>query len=169
MSCLYASWWAFTIDIFRSSSLEVLASLAFDDSSFLEHMCEQRDGTMPAFYQNYVAQVQRTIQNNARLEFEAIWREHELTGEPRSILSDKLSVAITTLDEELQRTELWDDMHLRRSVLSEALPNLLLEKVGLDKILQRVSGFLLRPVPFILMLTATGSGLVPPGHLWVLS
>lgn len=122
-----------------SSSLEVLASLSFDDESFLENMCVHSDGTVPAFYQDYVRQVQAKIQENARLEFEAIWREHELTGVARSILSDRLSVAITNMDEELQGTELWANTKLRQSVLSDALPKLLLEKIGLDKILERVS------------------------------
>jgi glutamate dehydrogenase len=122
-----------------SSSLEVLASLAFDDDSFIQHMCIREDGTAPEFYNNYVKQVQSIIQNNARLEFEAIWREHQATGEPRSILSDTLSIAITKLDEELQNTELWNNVEFRQSVLSEALPNLLLQQIGLEKIIERVS------------------------------
>ena len=122
-----------------SSSLEVLASLSFDDESFLEHMCVHPDGTKPAFYAQYVQQVQGIIQENARLEFEAIWREHEETGVERSILSDKLSIAITKMDEELQGTELWDNVELRKSVLSDALPNLLLKQIGMERILERVS------------------------------
>lgn len=122
-----------------SSSLEVLASLSFNDEEFTEHMCIRSDGTVPAFYKSYVAQVQETIKENARLEFEAIWREHEISGVARSLLSDKLSTAITQLDEELQGTELWDDLELRHSVLSAALPNVLLCQVGLAKILERVS------------------------------
>ncbi|KAF2640218.1 NAD-dependent glutamate dehydrogenase [Massarina eburnea CBS 473.64] len=129
-----------------SSSLEVLASLAFDDDSFIEHMCIREDGTAPDFYNNYVKQVQSTIQNNARLEFEAIWKEHQTTGELRSILSDTLSIAITKLDEELQNTELWNDVEFRKSVLSEALPTLLLEQIGFDKIMERVPDNYLRAI-----------------------
>jgi len=121
-----------------SSSLEVLASLSFDDEGFIENMCVGADGSVPAFYKEYVEEVQEIIKRNARLEFEAIWREHERTGIPNSTLSDKLSVAITKLDEELQKTKLWEDMELRRSVFRDALPKLLLEKIGLDKIMQRV-------------------------------
>jgi glutamate dehydrogenase len=122
-----------------SSSLEVLASLTFDDEGFAKHMCVGEDGTPPQFYNDYVKSVQTIIQNNARLEFEAIWREHQKTGTPRSILSDTLSIAITNLDEELQKTDLWDNIGFRKSVLSEALPKLLLEKIGLEKIMERVS------------------------------
>lgn len=122
-----------------SSSLEVLASLSFDDASFIENMCVDEKGNAPQFYNDYVKEVQATIKNNARLEFEAIWRENEETGISRSVLSDTLSVAITKLDEELQMTGLWHDEVLRRSVLEDALPNLLLNKIGLDTIIERVS------------------------------
>jgi glutamate dehydrogenase len=122
-----------------SSSLEVLASLSFDDDSFLKNMCIGADGSTPEFYKSYVKEVQSIIQRNARLEFEAIWRENEKTGVPRSMLSDQLSWAITKLDEELQNfTELWNNTDLRMSVFREALPKTLQDCVGLDKILKRV-------------------------------
>jgi glutamate dehydrogenase len=129
-----------------SSSLEVLASLSFDDESFLKHMCVDASGNVPEFYKQYVKSVQEKIQDNARLEFEAIWREHEQTGTPRSVLSDKLSNAITTLDEELQHSELWENERIRRSVLADALPSLLIEKIGLDTIIQRVPDAYLRAI-----------------------
>ncbi|KAF2012084.1 NAD-dependent glutamate dehydrogenase [Aaosphaeria arxii CBS 175.79] len=129
-----------------SSSLEVLASLSFDDDSFVQNMCIREDGSAPDFYNEYVKEVQATIQNNARLEFEAIWREHEATGERRSILSDTLSTAITKLDEELQNTELWNNVEFRKSVLSEALPNTLLKKIGLEQIIERVPENYLRAI-----------------------
>lgn len=122
-----------------SSSLEVLASLSFDDKGFIENMCVGANGTVPDFYKTYVKEVQETIKRNARLEFEAIWREHEATGIPRSTLSDQLSLAITKLDEDLQNfQELWDNKTLRLQVFKEALPQTLQLKIGLDKILQRV-------------------------------
>jgi glutamate dehydrogenase len=121
-----------------SSSLEVLASLSFDDKGFVENMCVGSDGQPPEFYQAYVKEVQETIKENARLEFEAIWRENKQTKIPRSTLSDTLSIAITKLDEELQKTDLWKNEKLRRSVLEDALPKLLLEKIGLDLIIYRV-------------------------------
>ncbi|KAL2422033.1 NAD-specific glutamate dehydrogenase [Exophiala dermatitidis] len=122
-----------------SSSLEVLASLSFDDQGFIENMCVHADGTIPDFYKAYVKEVQETIQRNARLEFEAIWREHHKTGIPRSRLSDQLSLAITKLDEELQNyNDLWNNLPLRIAVFKEALPKTLQSKIGIDKILQRV-------------------------------
>ncbi|KAH7374651.1 NAD-specific glutamate dehydrogenase, partial [Plectosphaerella cucumerina] len=129
-----------------SSSLEVLASLSFDDEGFTRDMCVGADGQAPQFYKDYVKSVQEKIQENARLEFEALWREAEQTGTPRSILSDQLSVAITDLDEELQHSDLWKDERIRRSVLEDALPNLLLQKIGLDTIIQRVPDSYLRAI-----------------------
>ncbi|KAB8346074.1 hypothetical protein FH972_023125 [Carpinus fangiana] len=129
-----------------SSSLEVLASLSFDDAGFIENMCIREDGSVPPFYKEYVKQVQEVIQRNARLEFEAIWREHEETGVPRSVLSDKLSVAITDLDQELQNSELWDSLQLRQNVLKDALPNLLLEKIGFEVVTERIPESYLRAI-----------------------
>jgi glutamate dehydrogenase len=148
-----------------SSSLEVLAALAFDDDGFRRHMCcdvlptptdanglptstKENLAPPPAFYKSYVAQVQSIIRQNARLEFSALWRAHESTGTPFSILSDRLSAAIIAMDEELQaRTELWEDTALRTSVLSDALPAVLVEAVGgLEKVLARVPQNYLRAI-----------------------
>ncbi|KAI0440858.1 NAD-specific glutamate dehydrogenase [Xylaria telfairii] len=129
-----------------SSSLEVLASLSFNDKEFEENMCCDARGQAPEFYKAYVKQVQETICGNAILEFEAIWKEHEQTGVPRSVLSDRLSVAITDLDEELQRSDLWNNDKIRRSVLADALPKLLLNKLGLDAIIERVPDAYLRAI-----------------------
>uniref|UniRef100_A0A8H7N4U9 Glutamate/phenylalanine/leucine/valine/L-tryptophan dehydrogenase C-terminal domain-containing protein n=1 Tax=Bionectria ochroleuca TaxID=29856 RepID=A0A8H7N4U9_BIOOC len=130
-----------------SSSLEVLASLSFDDESFITNMCvNPKTGEAPQFYKDYVKQVQNKIQENARLEFEAIWREHEATGIPRSILSDTLSWAITDLDEELQQSDLWKSERIRFGVLRDALPQLLLDKIGLETIVQRVPENYLRAI-----------------------
>lgn len=130
-----------------SSSLEVLASLAFDDENFLTHMCvDSKTGEAPQFYQDYVREVQAKICDNARLEFEAIWREHERTGEPRSILSDKLSVAITELDEKLQQSDLWTNETIRYGILKDALPQLLLKEIGLETMVARIPESYLRSI-----------------------
>ena len=64
----------------------------------------------------------------------------------RSVLSDKLSLAITTLDEELQASDLWRDKRTRHAVLADALPNLLIDKIGLETMLQRVPDAYLRAI-----------------------
>jgi hypothetical protein len=44
---------------------------------------------LPAFYKAYVTEVQHIIDANARLEFEAINREHARTGIPRSQVGER--------------------------------------------------------------------------------
>ncbi|KAI9658865.1 MAG: NAD-dependent glutamate dehydrogenase [Trizodia sp. TS-e1964] len=129
-----------------SSSLEVLASLSFDDKEYIENMCVKQNGDIPTFYKHYVEEVQETIKRNARLEFEAIWREHQQTGLPHCEISDTLSKAITKLDEELQKTGLWNKIAFRNLILMDALPKLLLEKIGMDLILKRVPESYLRAI-----------------------
>jgi glutamate dehydrogenase len=97
-----------------------------------------KDDVVPPFYSRYVENVQNIIQENARLEFEAIWREHARTRKPRCVLSDELSLEIIKLDEELQKTALWDNISLRKTIMNEALPETLLKQIGLDLILERV-------------------------------
>ncbi|KAL0089466.1 Glutamate/Leucine/Phenylalanine/Valine dehydrogenase-domain-containing protein [Phycomyces blakesleeanus] len=120
-----------------SSSLEVLAALAFNDAEFAEHMCV-KDGVAPPFYEEYVKEVQNIIERNAAAEFEALWREHKKSKVPISILSDDLSVAIVQLNDQLQTTSLWHNASLRETVLNRAFPKLLLDTLGLDTLLERV-------------------------------
>ncbi|CAO3595065.1 unnamed protein product [Absidia cylindrospora] len=120
-----------------SSSLEVLAALAFNDSEFEQNMCVKGE-KVPEFYEAYVKEVQEIIERNARAEFEALWREHKKSKQLISILSDELSVAIVQLQEQLQEAGLWNNKALRESVLLRAFPKLLLEKVGLETLLKRV-------------------------------
>lgn len=72
------------------------------------------------------------------LEFEAIWQEAEKSKKPKSLITDDLSFAIVKLNEELRATELWSNIPMRNSVLKAALPKLLLNKLGLETLLQRV-------------------------------
>ncbi|KAI9015996.1 Glutamate/Leucine/Phenylalanine/Valine dehydrogenase-domain-containing protein [Hyaloraphidium curvatum] len=120
-----------------SSSLEVLAALAFTDEDFEANMQVHGD-KVPQFYKDYVVEVQNIIEHNAALEFEAIWREAEKTKKPKSVLSDELSYAIVKLNEELRSTSLWGNVPLRNAVLKAALPKLLLNHLGLDTLLKRV-------------------------------
>ncbi|KAJ2783245.1 NAD-dependent glutamate dehydrogenase [Coemansia interrupta] len=121
-----------------SSSLEVLAALSFTDEEFSRLMCQQPDGSLPSFYQEYVADVQRFIESNAAREFSCLWSESKRTGKSKSILSDELSVAIVELRKNLESTNLWDNVALRRLIMREALPKRLLKEVELDTVLKRV-------------------------------
>lgn len=121
-----------------SSSLEVLAALAFTDEEFSANM-QVTGGVVPQFYQEYIKSVHATIERNAQLEFECLWREHERFPEkPRSQLSDELSLAIVRLNEELQHSSsLFDNRRLRLLVLGEALPQLLQDRLGLEELVEK--------------------------------
>jgi len=98
------------------------------------------DGIIPEFYKAYVGFVQEAIERNATLEFECLWREHESSKEPLSVLSDELSLTIRKLSEDLQNgDELWKNEPLRKLVLSEAIPLILIQKIGsIDLLLSRL-------------------------------
>jgi glutamate dehydrogenase len=101
---------------------------------------------MPDFYKHYVKSVHHTIEKNAELEFECLWREHKRTGIPRAVLSDEVSFAIVKLNRELQQTSLWDNLALRRLVLMEALPRLLQDIIPIDNLMQRIPIAYLRAI-----------------------
>ena len=114
-----------------SSSLEVLSALAFDDKGFLDNMCvDPKTGAKPQFYQDYVKDVQKIIVRNAEAEFESLWKLKAETGTPFTILSDKLSVAINKLGDELANSkELWeDDIEFRNAVLLDSFATTIIGK-----------------------------------------
>jgi glutamate dehydrogenase len=128
-----------------SSSLEVFSALALNDEEFSEKMMV-KDKNVPAFHQAYIADVHHIIEENARLEFECIWREHEKTGTPRCVLSDELSKKINDLNDHIQTSPLWDNEKLRNKILSDACPKTLLNLVGMEKIHARVPETYLRAI-----------------------
>jgi glutamate dehydrogenase len=86
---------------------------------------------LPPFYTRYVAEVQRIIEANAALEFECLWREHDRTATPYTLLSDQLSSKITALSTKIEASDsLWGNTALRGLVLRDALPKTLTELVG---------------------------------------
>lgn len=114
-----------------SSSLEVLAALSLDDEDFSKNMTVQ-DGSIPKFYQDYVAEVHKILETNAKAEFECIWKESLANpAKTKSELSDMLSLAILELKTQLQADQtLWNDNRLRERVFAKAIPELLQEKAG---------------------------------------
>lgn len=99
-----------------------------------------KDGKPTDFYNSYVKDIQSKITQNAAAEFQCIQREHvRLKGaKPRTLISDELSIIITDLQEELEQSDLFDDVPSRRGVLARAIPETLLNKVGLDSLLNRL-------------------------------
>lgn len=126
-----------------SSSLEVLADLALTDDEFSEHMCV-RGREIPPFRKQYVQDILEHIRENARLEFELIWREHTGKGTPRSLLIDLLSRKINTITDAVASTDLWKKKDLFERVLQATCPDVLLQLVPIRKLLKRVPDAYLR-------------------------
>ena len=122
-----------------SSSLEVLAGLALSTEEYVELMLF-KDGKPSEFYQSYVKDIQDKITENAALEFSCIWREHQrLSGaKARTTISDELSIKLNNLQAELDSSDLFDDLPSRRGVLSRAIPQTLVEKIGLETLMERL-------------------------------
>ncbi|PFH54040.1 hypothetical protein AMATHDRAFT_73054 [Amanita thiersii Skay4041] len=122
-----------------SSSLEVLAGLALSTQEYLDLMVF-KNGKPSEFYQNYVKNIQEKIVENAAAEFQCIWKEHaRLQGsKPRTIISDELSSTLNNLQAELENSDLFDDLPSRRGVMRRAIPKTLVDKIGLDTLLERL-------------------------------
>ena len=122
-----------------SSSLEVLAALAIPSDEFERTMCvKEGSDKLPVFYQEYVKEIQDRIEADAELEFRCIWKESAQTGVPRYLLTDHVSDKINSLNHFIQQSSLWNNIALRHTVLSHAIPRKLIELLGLEAILKRV-------------------------------
>jgi len=120
-----------------SSSLEVLAALSMNDDEFGTHM-QVKEGKVPEFYQRYVVEVQSKIEENARLEFEAIWNENEKSKIFRSQLTDMFSEKINKIKDVIGHSSLFEDKVLREKVLRRALPRELVSLLSFEVIMTRL-------------------------------
>jgi glutamate dehydrogenase len=128
-----------------SSSLEVLASLALTDVEYDKLMCV-RNGAAPAFRKKYVQQILEIIKENARLEFDIIWKENEAKKIPRSVLSDLISEKINLIKDAVSKSDLFEDKALFRNVTKCCIPRVLIEEIGFPKLLKSVPQTYLRAV-----------------------
>ena len=120
-----------------SSSFEVLVSLALTDAEFDELMCVH-DGAITEFRQKYIAKIVEFVKNNADLEFEIIWKENKAKGTPRAILTDLISEKINRIKDAVAASDLFENKVLVKRVIAKGVPPVLVEKVGVDRILKRV-------------------------------
>ena len=90
------------------------------------------------FYANYVQGIQRTISINAKLEFECIWKESMSSNKPRATLTDEIGQTLIQLQDQLEESELWNNVAIRKQVLSHAIPPTLQAEVPLDTLLERL-------------------------------
>ncbi len=128
-----------------SSSLEVFASLAFSDEEYEEHMCV-RENRVPAFRKKYIAEILDVIRENATLEYQVIQNESRKTGIPRVILTDRVSDKINSVTDAVYASDLFKDRKLFRSVLQCCCPCVIIDMLGMDKVMRRVPAAYLRAV-----------------------
>ncbi|WVN85676.1 uncharacterized protein L203_100825 [Cryptococcus depauperatus CBS 7841] len=122
-----------------SSSLEVLVGLGLTDEEYLNEMVF-KEGKPSVFYQNYVKDIQQKICENAAAEYSCItreWLQHKGT-KARTAISDQLSSTLNQLQAQLEGSDLYDNVVGRKNVLNKAIPKTLVDKVGLDRLMQRL-------------------------------
>ncbi|MFW6160850.1 MAG: NAD-glutamate dehydrogenase domain-containing protein, partial [Acidobacteriota bacterium] len=128
-----------------SSSLEVFLSLALNNAEYSRFMCV-KNGKIPAFRQRYIQEIIKIIKENASLEFEVIWRENQKNNIPRSILSDLISEKINAVTDAIYQSDLDRNKELFNNVIKCCCPMILVEEIGLEKILQRVPDSYLKAI-----------------------
>jgi glutamate dehydrogenase len=128
-----------------SSSLEVLSSLALAHREYERLMCVP-DGALPPFRRKYVEQILEIIRDNARLEFEIIWKENQARRIPRSVLSDLISEKIIQIKDAVSGSDLLRDRALFKKVVACCIPRVLVDAIGFAKILRRVPSTYLKAV-----------------------
>ena len=117
--------------------MQVLAALSFSEEGFAQNMAV-KDGVVPEFYKAYVEYTQAKIEENARLECELLFAEHDRSGKPYCTLTDEVSEKINTIKMNVYESSLYTKKAIRDRVLFKSLPGLLVEKVGFDNLLKNV-------------------------------
>ncbi|TYJ56279.1 hypothetical protein B9479_002966 [Cryptococcus floricola] len=122
-----------------SSSLEVLAGLGLNDEEYINQMIF-KDGKSSPFYQSYVKDIQQKICENAAAEYTCITKEwyRQKGSKARTTISDQLSSTLNQLQHELEQSDLYENVESRKNVLVQAIPKTLVDKVGLDVLMQRL-------------------------------
>jgi len=122
-----------------SSSLEVLASLAFSPKDHDRLMTRGADqAELPEFYLKYVDAIIQRIEDNCRDEFRCIWQATSGGGEEKSKVevSKLLSKEITTLTDHIANAQM--DAELVSEILCQAIPGLILDTLGMEELKENV-------------------------------
>ncbi len=128
-----------------SSSLEVLASLALTPEEYEQLVCVHGI-RIPAFRKAYIEEILKRIRYNVRREFELLWREHKERKIPFSLLSDSLSRKINRLRDAVYGSDLSNRQGLFEGVIKRHIPAILLRRLGMKEILERVPEAYLRAI-----------------------
>ncbi|KPA75099.1 putative mitochondrial glutamate dehydrogenase (GDH) [Leptomonas pyrrhocoris] len=122
-----------------SSSLEVFAGLCLSDEEHAKYMSAKSETDAPEFYKKYVQEILDRVEENAKLEFEAIWREGEKNPQqPKTLIADALSSKNVQIRANMLSSDIFQSKDLVRYVMGEYAPKTLKEVVPVDVMLQRV-------------------------------
>ena len=135
-----------------SSSLEVYAGLALNDHDFTQLMGVPESGEESEFRRAYVTAIIERIEANAAAEFELLWTEHQEHGTPFTLISDQVSERINRITDAIGDSSFLKDPQIRTAVIGEYTPLPLLERVGLEGIMERV------PEPYLDAIVASRIG-----------
>ena len=128
-----------------SSSMEVFASLALADDDYENLMCVKR-GHISHFRKRYIQEIIEIIKQNARMEFDIIWKEYEASKIPRSILSDLISEKINRVADAIYSSDLFKDEGLFRKVIECCCPSVIIDHAGFENILERIPASYLKAI-----------------------
>ena len=121
-----------------SSSLEVLSGLALADIEFQQLMTAPTEAEASDFRKQYIQDIMGIITKNAQLEFSILWEEAHKTGTSFTKLSDKLSETINKINSDIMHSDLFDNLVLRKKVLTDYIPKTLLTHVGIEALFERI-------------------------------
>lgn len=122
-----------------SSSLEVFAGLCLSDEEHAKYMSARSATDAPEFYKAYVQEILDRIEQNARMEFDAIWREWEKNPQQaKTLIIDALSSKNVQIRANMLSSDIFENEDLVRYIMKQYAPKTLLEVVPVDTMLQRV-------------------------------
>ncbi|KAG5509131.1 hypothetical protein JKF63_06140 [Porcisia hertigi] len=122
-----------------SSSLEVFAGLCLSDEEHAKYMSAKSATDAPEFYKKYVQEILDRIEENAKLEFKAIWREWEKDPQQsKTLIADALSRKNVQIRKNMLSSDIFQNPALVRYVMEQYAPKTLKEVVPVDVMLKRV-------------------------------
>jgi glutamate dehydrogenase len=121
-----------------SSSFEVLAGLGLSDEEYGQHMSVRPGAATPSFRERYIKEVIDALRRKADEEFGLLWRTRAATGAPLSELSEAVSRRINEITDSIERSTLFAHDAVRRNSLRMHVPPSLVEKVGLEALMERL-------------------------------
>ncbi len=121
-----------------SSSFEVLAGLGLADDEHDQLMTVRPGSAAPAFRERYIEEVLEAIRRKADLEFDLLWKTRAATGAPLSELSETVSRKINEITIAIERSTLFANDAVRRNSLRMHVPAALVDKVGLEGLMNRL-------------------------------